>query len=137
MMRLMICIFHHMCKFHFRWVDLKSQLNMQWNQSFNEYFKPSDVNTGWSTPPQEITATIILINLIIGNLKNTLTYEKTIEKHSIIGLIGYTMEHYNSYSSNLSGGKFPSDEIKTLTRPKNIREDQMNPIGHFYLQFFD
>lgn len=95
-------------------LTLKSQLNMQRNQSFNEYFKPSDVNTGWSTPPQETTGYYNTYKSYNWQFENTLTYEKTIEKHSITGLIGYTMEHYNSYSSNLSGGKFPSDEIKTL-----------------------
>ncbi len=95
-------------------LTLKSQLNMQWNQSFNEYFKPSDVNTGWSTPPQETTGYYSTYKAYNWQLENTLTYEKIIKKHSITGLVGYTMEHYNSYSSNLSGGKFPSDEIKTL-----------------------
>lgn len=95
-------------------ITIRSQLNLQWAQSFNEYFKPSTVNTGWALPPLDPTGSYNTGRSFYWTFENTLNYEKTIDKHSFSGLIGYTMEHYNYYGSSLNGSKFPGDEIKTL-----------------------
>jgi TonB-linked SusC/RagA family outer membrane protein len=95
-------------------VTIRSQLSLQWAQSFNEYFKPSTVNTGWSLPPIEPSGSYNTGRSFNWIFENTLNYEKTIDKHSFSGLVGYTMEHYNYYGSSLNGSKFPGDEIKTL-----------------------
>jgi len=95
-------------------LNFKSQLNMQWGQSFNEYFKPSTVNTGWSTPPTQISGSYNTGKSFNWQFENTLNYERTFEKHSVSGLAGYTMEHYNYYGSSLTGRDFPGDDIKTL-----------------------
>jgi len=99
-------------------LDFKSQLNMQWGQSFNEYFKPSTVNTGWATPPTQITGSYSTGKSFNWQFENTLNYERTFEKHSVSGLAGYTMEHYNYYGSSLNGRDFPGDDIKTLNAAK-------------------
>lgn len=95
-------------------LNIKSQLNMQWNQTFNEYFKPSKVGTGWSTPPTEADGSYNTNNGFSWQFENMLTYEKDFEGHSFAGLAGYTMEKYTNYASWLSGRDFPGDDIHTL-----------------------
>ncbi len=95
-------------------MTFRSQLNMQWGQSFNEYFKPSEVNTGWATPPTAVGGSYSTGKAYNWQFENTLNYERTFGKHSLAGLAGYTMEHYNYYSSSISGQDFPGDDIKTL-----------------------
>ena len=93
----------------------RSQLNLQWGESSNEYFKPSKVSTGWSPPttsqPSGSYSTGKSFNW---QSENTLMYDKTFGRHSLGALAGFTMEKYNYYSSWLQGTKFPGDEIKTL-----------------------
>lgn len=95
-------------------LTLRSQLTLQWSHNFNEYFKPSTVNTGWSLPPLETTGSYNTGKTYNWLFENTLAYDKTIDKHSFTALIGHTMESYNYYNSWLNGNQYPSDEIKTL-----------------------
>lgn len=92
----------------------RSQLNLQWSESSNEFFKPSQVLTGWSTPPTETNGSYSTGKTFNWQLENTLMYDKTLGRHSVSGLAGLTMEKYNYYSSWLYGSKYPGDEIKTL-----------------------
>lgn len=56
--------------------------------------------------------------------ENTLNYNKTIaNKHSITGLIGYTMQEQTLEYSNMTGGSFPNDMIHTINAGKVTRGD--------------
>ncbi len=44
---------------------------------------------------------------------NTLTYLKTLEDHNLVGLLGFSIEKYESDGLSASGSNFPDDEVLT------------------------
>lgn len=94
----------------------RSQLNLQLTQNDHEFFKPSTVlGKGYgAAPPRPIEGFYNTSKRFNWQFENTLNYHKKVNDHLFDVLAGYTMEHYNNYSSQLYGYDYPGDEVKTL-----------------------
>lgn len=94
--------------------SLRSQLNMQYGQNYNEYFKPSTVTGMFNSPPVAIDGSYSTGRSFNWQFENTLEYAETFKDHSINAILGYTREHYNGQSSYQEGSGFPGDNVRTL-----------------------
>ncbi|WP_372634248.1 SusC/RagA family TonB-linked outer membrane protein, partial [Fodinibius sp.] len=94
--------------------SFRSQLNMQYGQSYNEYFKPSTVTGMFNSPPVAIDGSYSTGRSFNWQFENTLNYEHTFDEHTFSGILGYTREHYNGQSSYQEGSGFPGDDVRTL-----------------------
>lgn len=54
---------------------------------------------------------------------NTLNYVNTFGQHNIVGLLGFSMEKYESEGFSASGSKFPDDDVLTDLGSASSRDD--------------
>lgn len=95
-------------------LSLRSQYNMQYGQSQNEYFKPSTVTGMFRSPPVAVDGSYTTNRSFNWQFENTLNYVQSIGGHSFDAILGYTREHYSGHSSFMDGNGFPGDDVRTL-----------------------
>ncbi len=101
-------------------LTLKTQFNLQAGNSMSEYFSSSKIGQPWAPPPVAAAGSYNTAKSIGWQFENTLHYLKSFGDHEFSALLGYTMEHYNGYSSSMSGSGYPTDYIKTLNAATTI-----------------
>jgi TonB-linked SusC/RagA family outer membrane protein len=95
-------------------LTLKSQYNLELDYNGREYFKPSTVSGIYNPPPQAADGYYNIGRSFNWQFENTANYDKMFGDHRVDALVGFTMEHYNGFSSYINGDQFPSDDIKTI-----------------------
>jgi TonB-linked SusC/RagA family outer membrane protein len=93
---------------------LKSAYNMDLSYNSREYFRQSTISSIYSPPPQATDGYYDTDRSLGWQFENTATYNNQFGDHGVTALAGYTMEHYNNYSSYINGDQFSSDAIKTI-----------------------
>lgn len=93
---------------------LKSAYNMDLTYNSREYFRQSTISSIYSPPPRATEGYYDTDRSLGWQFENTATYNNQFGDHGVTALAGYTMEHYNNYSSYINGDQFPSDAIKTI-----------------------
>ena len=100
--------------------SFKTQLNMQYGYSDNEFFKPSTVSGMFQSPPVAINGSFSTNQIFNWQFENTLNYQQTVKGHTFNGILGYSRERYNDRSSFQSGTGFPGDDVRTLNAATQI-----------------
>ena len=95
-------------------LTLKSQYNLELDYNGRDYFKPSTVSDLYNPPPTAADGYYSIGRSFNWQFENTANYDKMFGDHRIDALLGFTMEHYNGFSSYINGDQFPSDDIETI-----------------------
>ncbi len=93
---------------------LKSQLNLQFANSFSSNFQPSTNHTDWAPPPAMTRASYGTGNAFNWQFINSLNYHKTLGDHSFDALMAYTAERYHGEASSIDAWDFPNDLVTTI-----------------------
>jgi TonB-dependent starch-binding outer membrane protein SusC len=116
-------------------LKFKSSINVNINNTINRSFYPSDTQ-GWlgSAPPQPATGSYATSNYLTWLSENTLTYQKSLGKHNIDLMAGYTFQKYSSENSNIDGSQFPDDNVQWInaatTRIGNVGAVQWTLLSY-------
>jgi TonB-linked SusC/RagA family outer membrane protein len=122
-------------------LTFKSQYNLELSDNTREYFRPSTISS-WSSPPPLAATGYYNTNRSYGwQFENTVMYDNVLGEHNVTILAGYTMEHYNGYSSRINGSQFSSDDIKTLNastvQTGNTYETNWSLISYLFRANYD
>jgi len=104
----------HILIFPFEGLTIKSQYNIEVGYNSREYFKPTTVTNIFNPPPQAASGYYNTNRSYSWQFENTIMYERGFGDHQISALGGYTMERYNSFSSQINGSQFPDDFVRTI-----------------------
>jgi TonB-dependent starch-binding outer membrane protein SusC len=120
---------------------IKSQYNMELTYNTREYFRPSTISNIYNPPPLATAGYYNTSRNYSWQFINTAIYENIFNNHRINVLGGYTMEHYNGYSSHIAGSQFPSDDIKTINaateQTGNTQESNWSLISYIFRLSYD
>ncbi len=95
-------------------LKIRTQYRMNLSYSTVQYFRPSTVSGIYNPPPTAASGYYDTSRGYTWGWESLATYTKSLGDHNFSVLAGYTREHSNSYSSDLSGSGYPADDIETL-----------------------
>lgn len=101
-------------------LKLKSTVNSDWQTYERKFFHPSTVGYLFQFPPTIPTATNNTASYLNLLNENTLTYQNSFGDHSVIGLLGFSVQHETSTGSNFVGNNFPDDDVRTFNAAARI-----------------
>ena len=118
------------------------------NNFHRDFYRPSFLPIRGQELPSEPTGIFRSNESLNWLFEQTLTYNKTIEKHNISGIVGFTSQKERSKSSNIRSDLFPNDLVQTLnagvvTEASTFEQEwsllsflarvQYNYLGKYYL----
>jgi TonB-linked SusC/RagA family outer membrane protein len=95
-------------------LTFKSTFNIDWNSGKGDYFKPSYVGTFRSPPPLNSNGSTSSSKFLNWLNENTINYDKSIGKHRISALAGYTIQTERSEGFTVNGSLYPDDVVQTI-----------------------
>lgn len=93
-------------------INFRTQGSWNYNNYVRNYYRPASLaNSTYRLPPSNPTATSRTKNKYTWTWENTLNYSKSFNGHSVNGLAGWTLQHYQGSSNRITATDLPMNDI--------------------------